>query len=148
MMFNIARIASRFGINLNYVVAPRTAFQRREALRQSHMTRRSILTALPATGAAIALPFSAKADTSTPVMRLFHQWEQARSGLSLRHSEEECDRAVDRMTQLEDQMIALPSQNMSDLAAKIVAYSSWGDFGLPGPENKLWTELQSLVSDA
>lgn len=84
----------------------------------------------------------------TQVMRLFRQWEQDRSNTIHLESEEECDRAFDRMSEIEKQMIALPSQNMADLAAKIIAYTCWGDFELPDHGSNLWTELKSLVSDA
>lgn len=81
----------------------------------------------------------------TPIMRLFRQWEQARAEAQVT-TEEACERAVDRMMELEDQMLALPSQCPADVAAKVASYTSWGDFDLPGRESRLWTDLRGLVA--
>jgi hypothetical protein len=51
--------------------------ERAGANRQS-MSRRSLLTALPASGAALALPAAGTAHVSDPVVPLYHEWLEAR----------------------------------------------------------------------
>lgn len=111
------------------------------------MSRRTLLTALPASGAAAVYPLSALADAPTPIIGLFRQWERANKDAQ-GASQEERDRAVDLMTALESRMLALPSQSVADLAAKIAVYSSWGDFELPGREHMLWREMEALIAAA
>ena len=42
------------------------------------ISRRTLLTALPASGVALALPVAAKADHSDPLVPLYHEWLDAR----------------------------------------------------------------------
>lgn len=146
--FWIARIARKYRINLNWIYDPKTSYVRRYPLRLSddrNVTRRLFIIGLPATGASWSLPVPISAKTPTPVIRLFRQWEQAlieANGVS----EEDCDMAVKQMAAIERQMLAVPSANMADLAAKIIAFSSWGALGLPEREHELWAEMRTMIS--
>lgn len=112
------------------------------------VSRRALLAAFPATatGAALGLPQPAQASTDTPIMRLYRQWEQARSDCNYAF-DEECDRCVDLMGALEDQMLDLRCECIGDLAAKIAALTSWGDFGVIPDEVKLWEEIRALIAN-
>lgn len=112
-----------------------------------YTSRRTLLKGLTASGGVLALAHVAGTNTPTPVIRLYRRWEVARAELS-GASDDDCDRLGDRLLELEEQMLALPSQNAADLAAKIAAYSHWGDFALPEPDSSIWAEIGSLIASA
>lgn len=89
------------------------------------MKRRDILSA------SLALPFAgmAQADTSadTPIQRLFGEWEHWHRE-SCHGPEEQSDYCINRMSELEERLCALPSENAHDLACKIVALTSYFNF--------------------
>ena len=79
------------------------------------------------------------------IQALFRDWTTTRASAD-RGTEEECDDAVDRLSVLEERICALPSLSAADFAAKIVAWSSWGDFELPGDDHPIWQEARALLA--
>ncbi|MCA0851430.1 hypothetical protein [Salipiger thiooxidans] len=111
---------------------------------EPRLSRRSLLTALPAVGTslAIAMPEQKPSD----VMLRFAAWKEARRYASRPDlSEEELNLAVDRMTEIEKELDRLPSTSAQDFAAKLAAYTSFGDFDLPGPSHALMGEMRRLL---
>ncbi len=111
------------------------------------MSRRTLLAALPATGIALAPYTLAFASQPTPILILFREWEAARANAN-GVSDDDCEKFVARMTSLEDQMSEIPSRTVADLAAKIAAYSSWGDFALPNEPHPIWNDMRQHLSAA
>jgi hypothetical protein len=114
---------------------------------RQYTSRRTLLKGLTASGGVLALAHASRTHTPTPIIRLYRRWEVARAELC-GASDDDCDRLADRLFELEDQMLALPSQSAADIAAKIAAYSHWGDAALPEPGSALWTEIGSLIASA
>lgn len=94
----------------------------------STMSRRSLLTALPLGGAALALPAMAGAGDDTPILRLFRQHQAildaAGAHISTADGEvedEELDRLYYRRSdRIENELMALPSTSAADFAAKFI----------------------------
>ncbi|WP_424990646.1 hypothetical protein [Fluviibacterium sp. S390] len=111
----------------------------------NQISRRTLLTAVPASGVALALPTDAQ--TATPIQRLYEQWLVLWDEVENLSADDQIDRATDRLIALENQMIELPSQCTADLAAKIAAYTRWGDCPeLPQPGGLLWEELRMQIA--
>ncbi|SLN23189.1 hypothetical protein ROJ8625_00924 [Roseivivax jejudonensis] len=68
---------------------------------------------------------------TTAIQQMYHEWKQLRASAH-GTSEEDCDAAVEEMMRIEDAMLEIPSQSAADFAAKVLAYTSHGDFGLTG----------------
>jgi len=78
---------------------------------------------------------------------LFRQWTQLnRDAHGV--SEEECDAAVDLMADIESQMAREPVTCIADYAAKILAVTAYGVFGLSGGQtgDAVLAEAKELVS--
>lgn len=86
----------------------------------------------------------------TPVMALFRQWQEAfRLGNDLSNSVEASEAWGSRMSEIEDEMLSIPSQTMGDVAAKIAAWTSFGDFTLSDTsDQRIWDEIKALVGVA
>ena len=58
-------------------------------MKTPQITRRALLAAMPATGAALALPSVASAETPDPVVQAYHDWLAARRewGAMMKHPE-------------------------------------------------------------
>lgn len=62
-------------------------------------------------------------------------------------SNEECDQAVVRMSELEHETCSIPSESMADMAAKIIAVTAYFDFGIEGyASGELRNEIRQLAS--
>lgn len=111
------------------------------------MSRRTILAALLASCAALALPDVASASEATPMMRLFREWQELGSACDAGNLPDfECDAIALRMLRLEDEMCATPSQTAADLAAKVIALTSGNFFELPSePDHPFWQEVSALA---
>lgn len=94
------------------------------------MNRRQILTALPITGAALALPLPTHAATGegdTPMIAAYRGWRAAYDRLGEVEGEEAFQEACDRMEPIEERMATLPFQNAMDVLAFLAATTRWGD---------------------
>lgn len=117
----------------------------------AHLSRRSLLGAVPAAGLAGfmagAIPVSAAAAPS-PVMELLAEWKATLAvAEDPATAEDVAERAFNRMGEIENEMVALPSATAQDLAAKICAWSAFGDLGLDGDgSDALWAEMKALVA--
>ena len=116
-------------------------------------TRRNLLKAVPAIAALpVVAAVPALADTETPVMRLFREWEKHRAyinspeGLAL--PQPEFDTALDICHDLEVRMVNTPAQCAQDFIAKFVSWTGEGDFEAPNPNDfpSFWAEARALVS--
>jgi len=118
------------------------------------MSRRTLLTALPATGVALALPAAAETG-QTEILRLFHRHqaikETARTHVCTATGKGEDDeleflfyRHTDR---LESEMMALPSTCAADMAAKMIVAHCDGDFSCLPYDDPVWIEARALTSN-
>ena len=103
----------------------------------NHTNRRTILGAIAATPL-VAIPAAAsnqyqmdEAVGDTRVLALFRQWEAAEERAA-NVQDEVADAATEVSCEIERQIAAEPSTCITDLAAKIMAVTCDGDFGLSG----------------
>lgn len=111
------------------------------------MKRRDFLRVVPVAAIA-AVPVVGIASNDTPIMMLFRQWQEAhRLGNDMSLSEVETDAWGDRMSEIENEMLSIPSQTMGDVAAKIAAWTSFGDYSLSDTsDQRIWDEIKALVA--
>jgi len=109
------------------------------------LPRRTVLACGPLLVVGLSSTATPTQALESEIQPLFQQWATTRTAASS-GTEAECDAAVDRLTELEEQICALPSRSAADFAAKIVAWSSWGDFGLPEEDHPIWAEARALLS--
>lgn len=112
-----------------------------------HNTRRAFLKGLPVVTAAIAAPVMAQA-TETPVMALFRQWEYAHTaGNDMSLTEAESEAWCEVMSDLERRIVNTPSQTAQDVAAKVLAWTNYGDYTLDWQGGAaFWEEAKRLVA--
>jgi len=121
------------------------------------MNRRDLLTAALAAPLA-AVPAVAVAETDTPVMALFREWNKALADerdLDAQYRKQPCDEiealadaAADRRYQIELQMIEVKSEDARDVLAKIAAWTDYGVFQFDEGDKRLthvWAEARALV---
>lgn len=122
-----------------------------------HMPRRGLLKAAvsaPLVAAlvagnvneAAALCFAGPAET--PVAKLFREWQATERAANLAEGDE-YDRLHEHRFDLEERMIATPSQNARDVVLKIVAWSVYGDCTFDNSDNRtqpVWSEIDALVA--
>ena len=77
-------------------------------------------------------PEQAKCEQSE-LIRLFSDWDACDREAWHVESDEESDALCDRMHQIEIAMIAIPATTAAEFAAKIIAFTSYGDW-LPSRE--------------
>ncbi|MFB3077373.1 MAG: hypothetical protein ACE1Y4_05140 [Lysobacterales bacterium] len=115
---------------------------------KTHTDRRTLI------GAFAAAPLVALATTSalaaqgqTPIQALFRQWTQL---LKDAHgiSDDQCDAAVDHMLDIELQMAKEPVTCIADYAAKILAVTAYGVFGISGGQtgDAVLAEAKALMA--
>lgn len=101
-------------------------------------------------GAAPAAALCIVDPADTPVMRLFREWraitELVASDAPM--TEEELAEATDRRYALKDQMLAEPALTAQDVLAKLIASTTWGDWGLERDRDAFWAEARALMSAA
>lgn len=98
-------------------------------------TRRSVLTGLAL--APIAAP-AALAQTPSEIMPLFRQW--------LTLWGKQTDAEIDKMFAIENTIADLPATTLEELAAKLIAATEYGEWGLDGPNGqKVLAEVCSLA---
>lgn len=101
-----------------------TMTKERASVNNPRMSRRTLLTALPASGAALALPNSGTAYSPDPVALLYHEWLNARQEwreLAELPGNGDFDdprslAAQDRELRIEDQMLALRPTSLEGIA--------------------------------
>jgi hypothetical protein len=119
------------------------------------LSRRTFLTALPASGAAFALPVAVQAG-QTEILRLFHRhqaiMEAARTHVCISAVKDEDDeleylfyRHTDR---LEEEMMTLPVTCAADLAAKMIVAHCGGEFTCLSFDDAVWIEARLLTGSA
>ena len=116
------------------------------------MNRRALLKLAPA--AIVATPAAAlcSADTETPVMRLFREWEVVTRIVVAASddddmSDDEFEVVSQRQTDIEDEIARTPPENLRDFAAKMFARSSGAKMDLPREDDclGLWAGARALV---
>lgn len=88
------------------------------------------------------------AATVTPVMRKYRKWVEYTAWINTEACdlpEPEWEEAVNRHSDMEDDLIATPAENAVDVIAKITAYSNFGQNGLP-KNPILWAEARALLA--
>lgn len=120
------------------------------------LSRRNAMMAGAITLAAPFVPKAAKAETETPVMKLFREWcplwakscDMFDAGVS-EEVEVEHDRIEARMADLERAMMDAPKAGMMDILVTIAAATN---FGVIGYGDEVWEPLQAqaraLVGEA
>lgn len=95
-------------------------------------TRRNLLCAAPAALMAGATLASNAEQEAAPIMVLFREWQAQYDLMSADNEDASDDKpytyTTGTLTKIERQMLALPSQDARDLAAKILAVTHLGDF--------------------
>lgn len=118
------------------------------------MNRRGVLTAGAVTLVAPLVPVAALAAAETPVAVLYRDWQAAREAEEAAYERDEgqaeTDKAFWHRVEIENQMLATPSENHRDWMLKVCAYSSFGDAGAPDimELTDLWAEARALVGAA
>lgn len=119
------------------------------------MKRRALLAAIPAVAVLPAVAVvAAVAEAETPIMQLFREWSIINDGLPDPIWDDlgdeafstECTRAHDIIRKMMD----LPCQSASDFAAKVAAYTFFGEFSLDDVDDKaaFWAEARALIGGA
>lgn len=106
-----------------------------------HPTRRSLLRAAPALLAPSVLAGPALAETDTPILRLFREWDALQAYWNGAPEDEE-DALLAEDTRLESAIEAEPVTCLADLAAKIVVASCYGDFA---PGRAVTAECEAIL---
>jgi len=85
----------------------------------------------------------------TPVMKLFREWEAmlaAEEALPPGTPDQVSDAMLFERIALENRLCETPSQCAADFAAKLVAFTSWGDCTLTkGEAPAMWEEACQLL---
>ena len=94
------------------------------------MDRRQILSRLPLIPMAVAGVASETLAAAEPseLMRLFGEWDACDRGAWLVESDEQSDALCDQMRRIETSMTAIPATTPAEFAAKIIAFTSYGDW--------------------
>lgn len=110
------------------------------------------MNAIPANDTGLpGLPGEA-AMTETPIIRLFREWEALYAYLDgpvgRELSEDEFDAELDRRIAIEDRMMEIPSEGPADFVAKVIAYTTRGESGLPDHQSNpaFWAEARALIA--
>ncbi len=122
-------------------------------MTSNRLSRRSLLTALPATGAALAVAAPAEAESQTPVMQLFGQWCRMRDRLERisetvdpgRLTNDRMDRLYAPRDRIEARILAEPCQTAGDFAAKMIIETCLGGLAVQWENNPVWQEARFLV---
>ena len=86
--------------------------------------------------------------TETPVMALFNEWKRLFDYSQIKAlTDDEHNAAVDAFCAVELQMETTPSITPQDFIAKVIAGSSYGDFGLTS-NKAFWAEAKRFVGGA
>ena len=126
--------------------------------------RRTAL-ALTATGIVAALggmaattkaaPASGVANLATPepspIMSLFREWDALYVQMYLDpdlEDDDEISRGNEAMKDLEYKIAALPAQTAPELAAKLIALSTFGEYGLDDFKDSVFTDARALIEGA
>lgn len=120
----------------------------------SLLSRRTLLTAIPATGAALAAPAMALSDAhSTKILRLFAQHRAIIGAASEhictfhgRYEDQELERLYYRHSdRIEAQMMALPCTSAADFAAKVIVDTCNGSIFTDWETGAIWQEARALT---
>ena len=109
------------------------------------MNRRQLIAAAPAI---MAFPMASSGQAETPIMALFREWQRLHdylnygAGCSLPEAEHEV--GCNELTAIEDRIEAYPAQNAQDIIAKLLSWSSYGDFDISTNE-AFWEEARTFV---
>jgi len=118
------------------------------------MNRREVLTAAPAAGFATMMMgvAPAQADSETPVMMLFRDWQEALAEMERAFERDEpeliSDAYSDARHQIELRMLREPALTPLDLVAKFAAWTSYGQvvFGDDDPRTEpVWAEVRAMI---
>lgn len=118
------------------------------------MNRRKLLTAAPAFGFAglLAGAVPAIADTETPVMRMFREWQPLSAWLNGPDSndvpEAEFDRINGERIDLENRIMDVPAQGPGDVLAKMLARTNYGEDEMLDSKHlpQVWAEARQMLA--
>lgn len=122
--------------------------------RTLKLSRRSALAFLavaPVTAHGNASPsmaIEANSDETTPVMALFARYRTFRSwinNLPLTVTDSEIAPMYAELSELEKEIMAIPSQTAADVAAKAIVDSGEGDFAQDWAHGAFWKEARELT---
>ena len=104
------------------------------------MDRRQVLTRFPLIPIAVAgIPDGTLAAAApSELMRLFDEWDACDRAAWQVESDEQSNALCDQMRQIEISMIAIPATTAAEFAAKIIAFTSYGD----------WMPSRELIAEA
>ncbi|UMA64619.1 hypothetical protein LVO79_16700 [Roseivivax marinus] len=83
----------------------------------------------------------------TPIQKMFHEWKAVHTEART-CPDEDSEATTEEMVRIEDAMLEVPSVTAADFAAKVIAYTSYGDFGFTGDGvDRIMREACELVGD-
>ena len=91
------------------------------------------------------------ARSTSPIIELFQQWDALYvEGYVSPASDDndECSRIVLAMKELEHKIAALPALTARDLAAKLIALSTFGEYGLDHYQTSVFADARALIGRA
>jgi hypothetical protein len=110
------------------------------------MNRRNLMAMAPAAALAAILPQAVPAKAESSILALLREWEDKRAQIErLTLTDDELDAMSDEMFTIEAQMLVLPSRDGRDFAAKMIAHTARGAFGLTGEGTKLLMAEADMV---
>lgn len=117
------------------------------------MSRRTLLIALPASGAALTLPAAAQPD-ETEIMCLFRKHQEIMAAARVHvcaatgmDEDDELENLFFRhANRIEDDMMALPSTCAADMAAKMIVAHGSGDLSCVPWDDSVWIEARQITA--
>jgi hypothetical protein len=97
------------------------------------------------------ISFYSRAPFESPIIALFHEWDalyvEGYISPAL-DDDDECTRICLAMKELEHKMAALPARTAPELAAKLIALSTFGEYGLDDFKDSVFTDARALIGRA
>jgi hypothetical protein len=122
----------------------------------THMPRRAFIKAIPAAGAALALPATAQSEIETPILKLFREYSDFMDA-GMTHvpvatgkgEDEEIERLFySKFDRIKADMMALPCTCAADFAAKVIVDTCRGGLFSDWETGGIWAEARELTGCA
>jgi hypothetical protein len=91
---------------------------------------------------------TAQAEANSPAMRLFRKWRKLWDASLKTDDDDKISRLLDKANRLEKRLVAMPVNSPVEFAAKMLAATSFGTFGLGDYEARLTADAVQLVGEA